>query len=307
VNRNRLLPLAILLAAAGIVAFTIIRTRVPGVASRASGKPVPLNQTPVVEGMPNAATNQPGQAGTGVFPAEKLPVGWTDFRTITEQERLDRVTAAMENHTLSADVLAFFEKEIFNRQHWDVTRNNMANALVWQESPNPRLHELFVKMLADESESPVWRDYCLQFLSECLKSSSDPEAIKSLLTRYAQGKDGLAGTAIVNVGLQEAAGRMKLGETFSQQLEAQLADPEVVTPTKLSILAMIGKRNDVRLLPLVRTYATNTTDSLRRCAIATLGQIGAPSDLPLIRAGLTDPNRSIQMAAEAAVKRIESR
>jgi HEAT repeat protein len=261
----------------------------------------------VVDGVPAAATNQPGQAGTGVIPAEKLPAGWTDFRTITEHERLNRVTAAMENHTLPADLLAFFEKEIFNRQHWDVTRNNMANALVWQESPNPRLHELFAKMLADESESPVWRDYCLQFLSECLKSSSDPDAIKSLLTRYAQGKDGLAGTAIVNVGLQEAAGRMKPDETFSQQLEAQLADPEVVTPTKLSILAMIGKRNDVRLLPLVRSYATNTNDSLRRCAIATLGQIGTPFDLPLIRAGLTDPNRSVQLAADAALKAINRR
>jgi HEAT repeat protein len=70
---------------------------------------------------------------------------------------------------------------------------------------------------------------------------------------------------------------------------------------------MIGKRNDVRLLPLVRTYATNTTDSLRRTAIATLGQIGTPDDLALIRAGLTDPNRAVKMAAEAAVKRIESR
>jgi hypothetical protein len=306
-NRNRLLTLAFLLAAAGIVVFIIIRTRAPDVASREPGKSLPVNQTPVVAGMPAAATNQPAQTGTGVIPSEMLPAGWQDFRTITEQERLDRVTAAMENHTLSADVLAFFEKELFNRQHWDVTRNNMANALVWQESPNPRLHELFAKMLADESESPVWRDYCLQILSECLNSSSDPEAIKSLLTRYAQGKDGLAGTAIVNVGLQEAAGRMKPGETFSQQLEAQLADPEVVTPTKLSILAMIGKRNDVRLLPLVRTYATNTNDSLRRCAIATLGQIGAPSDLPLIRAGLTDPNRSVQMAAEAALKAINRR
>jgi hypothetical protein len=306
-KRNRLLTLAILLAAAGIVAFTILRTRTSGVASREPGKPVPVNQTPVVAGVPNAATNQSGQAGTAVIPAEKLPVGWTDFRTITEQERLDRVTAAMENHTLPADVLAFFEKEIFNRQHWDVTRNNMANALVWQESPNPRLHELFAKMLAEESESPVWRDYCLQFLSECLKSSSDPEAIKSLLTRYAQGKDGLAGTAIVNVGLQEAAGRMKPGETFSQQLEAQMADPEVVTPTKLSILAMIGKRNDVRLLPLVRTYATNTNDSLRRTAIATLGQIGTPDDLALIRAGLTDPNRAVKMAAEAALKAMDRR
>jgi hypothetical protein len=109
---------------------------------------VPVIQTPVVAGIPNAATNQPAQAGTAVIPAENLPVGWQDFRTITDQERLDRVTAAMENHTLPADVLAFFEKEIFNRQHWDVTRNNMANALVWQESPNPRLHERFAKMLA---------------------------------------------------------------------------------------------------------------------------------------------------------------
>jgi len=306
-NRNRLLLLALMAAAAGIVAFTIIRTRAPGEPSREPVESVPVIQTLVVDNVPDAVTNQPGQASLDVIPAETLPVGWADFRTLTEHERLNRVTAAMENHTLPADVLAFFEQEIFNRQLWAVTRNNMANALVWQESPNPRLHECFAKMLADESESPVWRDYCLQFLSECLASSSDPEAIKTILTRYAQGKDGLAGTAIVNIGFQEAAGRMKPDETFSQQLETQLADPEVVTPTQLSILAMIGKRNDVRLLPLVRIYATNSTDALRRTAIATLGQIGTPDDLPLIRAGLTDPNRAVKMAAEAAVKRIESR
>jgi hypothetical protein len=112
-----------------------------------------------------------------------MPVGWEYFLTLKPGEQLNRVTAAMENHTLPADVLVFFEKEIFNRQLWAVTRNNMGNALVWQESPNPRLHELFAKMLADESESPAWRDYCLQFLSECLKSSSDPEAIQAILTR----------------------------------------------------------------------------------------------------------------------------
>jgi len=306
-KRNRFLPLALLVAASGIIAFTIIRTRTSGEPSHEPVEPVSVIPTPVMGGVPDAATNQPKPASPDVLPVETLPAGWQDFRTITEQERLNRVTAAMENYTLPADVLAFFEQEIFNRQHWDVTRNNMANALVWQESPNPRLHALFAKMLADETESPVWRDYCLQFLSECLKSSSDPDAIKAILTRYAQGKDGLAGTAIVNVGLQEAAGRMKPDETFSQQLEAQLADPEVVIPTKLSILAMIGKRNDVRLLPLVRTYATNSTDALRRTAIATLGQIGTPEDLALIRTGLTDPNRAVNMAAEAAEKRIESR
>ena len=107
-KRNRLLPLVFLAAAAGIVAFTIIRTRATGVASRAPGRPAPVIQTPVVDGVPDADAQQPGQAGTGVIPTEKLPAGWQDFRTITEQERLNRVTAAMENHALPADVLAFF-------------------------------------------------------------------------------------------------------------------------------------------------------------------------------------------------------
>ena len=307
-KHNRILSFVLLAAAAGVVSVMIFQDRAPHAEPSSSVvEPVPSIPTPVTEDVPDVETPPPEPVRLDGVPAETLPVGWADFRTLTEHEILNRVTAAMENHTLPADLLAFFEQEIFNREYWAVTRNNMANALVWQESPNPRLHELFAKMLADESESPVWRDYCLQFLSECLKSSSDPEAIKSLLTRYAQGKDGLAGTAIVNIGLQEAAGRMKPDETFSQQLEAQLTDPEVVTPTKLSILAMIGKRNDVRLLPLVRTYATNTNDSLRRTAIATLGQIGTPDDLALIRAGLTDPNRAVKMAADAALKRIESR
>jgi|GEM_PF-791217 len=307
-KHNRILPFVLLAVVAGIVFVTIIRNRTPH--AEPSGRvveSVPLIPTPVSEDVPDVETPLPEPVRPDGIPAETLPSGWQDFRILTEHERLNRVTAAMENHTLQADVLAFFEKEIFNRQLWAVTRNNMANALVWQESPNPRLHELFSKMLADETESPVWRDYCLQFLSECLPSSSDPKAIKAILTRYAQGKDGLAGTAIVNIGFQEAAGRMKPDETFSQQLEAQLADPEVVTPTKLSILAMIGKRNDVRLLPLVRTYATNTIDALRRTAIATLGQIGTPEDLPLIRTGLTDPNRAVKMAAEAAEKAMERR
>jgi len=297
-KHNRLLPFVLLAAVAGIVSVMIFQNRAPH--AEPSGRvvePVPPIPTPMLENVPSIEAPPPEPVRPDVIPAETLPSGWQDFRILTEHERLNRVTAAMENHTLPADLLAFFEQEIFNREYWAVTRNNMANALVWQETPNPRLHECFAKMLADESESPVWRDYCLQFLSECLASSSDPEAIKAILTRYAQGKDGLAGTAIVNIGFQEAAGRMTPDETFSQQLEMQLADPEVVIPTKLSILAMIGKRNDVRLLPLVRTYATNSTDALRRTAIATLGQIGTPEDLPLIRAGLTDPNRSVQMAA----------
>ena len=209
-----------------IVVVGVVILGVVSVLRKGAPRPV-IASPPVAPPSPSAVANAPAISNSApvsvvpplaATPAEKLPKGWENFRKLREIGQLNRVTAAMENRTLPADVLAFFEKEIFNRQHWDVTRNNMANALVWQEQPNPRLHELFAKMLADETESPVWRDYCLQFLSECLKSSSDPEAIKALLARYAQGKDGLAGTAIVNIGLQEGSGRIKPDETFSQPL-----------------------------------------------------------------------------------------
>jgi hypothetical protein len=77
--------------------------------------------TPAPSAFTNALAVPPASVTSVLIPpAEKLPAGWEDLRTIAEQERLDRVTAAMENHTLPADVLAFFETEIFNRQHWHV-------------------------------------------------------------------------------------------------------------------------------------------------------------------------------------------
>ncbi len=55
------------------------------------------------------------------------PQGLGDFRKLREMAQLNRVTAAMENYTLPADVLAFFEKELFNRQHWDVIHSGLTD------------------------------------------------------------------------------------------------------------------------------------------------------------------------------------
>jgi len=299
-KRSSILIVGAVVVIAGLAAWMIVNRR-PVTGPTAPGMP------PVEVAADLKSPPEPVPPSRPAVPAEELPVGWKDFRSLNAAQQLNRVTAAMADRTLPADVLAFFEQEIFNRSHMAVTRNNMANALVWQETPNPRLHELFAKMLEDETENPVWRDYCLQFLSECLQSSSDPEAIKAILARYAQGKDGLAGTAIVTISLQEGAGRMQPDENFSRQLEGQLADPEVATPTKLSILGVIGRRQDVRLLPLVRTYARDRNDGLRRSALATLGLIGVSEDLPLVQSGLSDPNRAVQLAAKAAEARLRSR
>ena len=134
----------LLIVVAGVLLLCVV-----AVLRKGGSRPV-TTQPPAVP-PPVAVTNAPAVSNLSpvsvvpppATPAESLPKGWDDFQKLREMAQLNRVTAAMENYTLPADLLAFFEKEIFNRQHLDVTRYNMANALVLQETPNPRLHELF--------------------------------------------------------------------------------------------------------------------------------------------------------------------
>jgi len=54
----------------------------------------------------------------------------------------------------------------------------------------------------------------------------------------------------------------------------------------------------------VRQYAEqNDNANLKRTAIASLGLLGDPADLELIRSGLKHRNPAVQMAAEAALAR----
>ena len=95
------------------------------------GAPRPVNAQPPAVPSPVAVTNasavsnpcpvsvvppplRQAQGMNAATPAEILPKGWEDFRKLREMAQLNRVTAAMENYTLPADVLAFFEKELFN-------------------------------------------------------------------------------------------------------------------------------------------------------------------------------------------------
>ncbi len=232
---------------------------------------------------------------------DKAPLGYEEFYELNQMKRLNQVTESMKNKDLPKQIQSFYKAELFNRDHWDVTRNNMANALVWQENPDPNLHRLFIRMLEDKDEDPVWRDYCLQFLSECLRSSSGPELVKSKIREYSLK----TGTATVHLAYQESEGVLQLGHAFSKQLADQLKNDEVTEATKVSILGVVEKRKDRKLQPLLREYAKQDENAnLKRTATASLGLIGDPEDEPLIRSGLTHRNRAVQMAAKAALKRI---
>jgi hypothetical protein len=253
---------------------------------------------------------------------ELAPAMWEDFYELSQMKRLNRVTKEMgKTAPMTPEMYAFFKAELFNRDHWDVTRTNMANALVWTRNadnkhPDPDLHEAFITMLEDDTEDPIWRDYSLQFLSENLANSSDPKRVQEVITKFSKGTGSIAGTAMVHMAYQEQYGDLELDDAFNKQLAEQLEHPEVHRDTKLSIICIMGKRKDVNRLPLIRKYAKQDDDiGLKRTAIAAIGTIAespdsrdslTADDKALVQAATNHKSRLVQMAAKAAIKKFAS-
>ncbi len=242
-------------------------------------------------------------------PPESVPEQLEGFYEWPQTERLNKITEHMSERDLSPEIIDFYKREICNRAHWDVTRNNMANALVGQHNKDPKLYETFLMMLEDENEDPVWRDYCIQFLSECMEFSDDKDKIMAAIKKYSMdGKKDMGGTAIIHLAYQEGEGTVKLGEEYGERIAKQLDDEEVTLATKISILGVIGQRRDTRRIALVRKYADqNEVASLKRTAIGTLGLIGDESDIPLVKAALGHKNRGVVLAAKGALKRLTAK
>lgn len=305
--------LVTLLIIAGLAVWYLIN-------NRPAAEPIESRTEPVATVEPTNDNEQPRTRGARYVCPEEIPAGWGLFHEESQMTRLNRVTEVMNaRQPMDPELYAFFKAELFNRDHWHVTRNNMANALVQARDandnhPDPDLHEVFIAMLEDESQDTVWRDYCLQFLSEILPTSSEPDRVKQVITKFSKNADSIAGTAMVHMALHGQEGNMELDDDFNKHLAEQLENPEMHRDTRLAILGVMGKRKDIDRLPLIRKYARQDDDaSLKRVAIAALGIIGADpettasitdEDKAIIQTALRHQNSAVQMAAQTALARI---
>lgn len=256
----------------------------------------------VCQTLPAGMSGAPTKYTPAVPESERLQ----DFHDLSPAEQLDLATGLMRNHDLSAQDTEFIKSELCNRSLDNVIRNNLANALIGQNNPDPDLHHVFLPMIDDPTESPVWRDYSLQFLSSTLAFTSQPELVIEKLKEVANhGRGNIQGTALVHLFLHERKGRIQLEDKFAQVVSQSLEAEDVSEATKLSLLAIIAERNDRQHLAQVRKYARqNESAALKRVAIAALGRIGDRTDLFLIEEGLQHKNRSVQKAAKSAKQKL---
>ena len=103
------------------------------------------------------ATLPEGQMGKPVIytPLDSPTGRFMDFAEMSKKDQQNLATALMHEKRIHEDEIAFMKAELANKKLTNVTRNNLANALILQAKPDRELHKLFLSMIDDPTESPT--------------------------------------------------------------------------------------------------------------------------------------------------------
>jgi hypothetical protein len=188
-----------------------------------------------------------------------------------------------------------------------VTRNNIAAGLMRQKPQIPGLDRVFLGMAKDPNETPVWRDYALQFLTQTFDRATDPtEIVTALRVVLADSHGPEAGTAATHLANLAESGRWKPDDHFDQQLMSVVRDPSRHEASRSSILAILGQRGYAPVLAEARQLAPSAElPGIRRAAVGVVGYRGDASDVALLQALTTDAEPSVRLVATQALKSLE--
>jgi len=255
----------------------------------------------------NQGDNLPGKHASAARPDDPL-VLFEGFDQLAPMEQRGFIASTQSNYDLPKGDAQFLVSLIGDKSLSETTRNNIANILVAQNRKDPKLYKTLLAMVDDEAESPLWRDYALQHLATTYSFASDPKTIESKLRSIVGASNGsIAGTALILLDDLESDGHIKVPELEQWAVE-KLENSKSALPTRTSALALLGKRFSEKHVELVRQYAAqDKTPSLKRVAIAALGNIGQKEDLAIVQGNLKNPDKSVAMAAKGAEKKLRHR
>lgn len=237
------------------------------------------------------------------------PPALTGFRSWSRQAQLNAITAIESNPRLDDQVVAFLGYELAaDRSLDDITRNNIANALLIQSQAFTTLPETLIHMVNDRNESSTWRAYALQHLATAFErvNGGDQQILKALQSAMADPDNSVACTAMIQLNRLERDKFLKLDPDYAQTVISRLRSKGNDDPVVgISIIPLLGERREKAALPEIRPLAQDSDPHVRRVAIAALGRMGDVTDLALMRRSLDDGNELVEMAARGAIARLE--
>lgn len=180
--------------------------------------------------------------------------------------------------------------------------------------------QLLQRILQDEDQHPVIRDYALQHLFEYYQATiqSTPaqtvdsarrnKLMKVFWAALERKQESLAGTALLGLFyLSESDPAVDRGQLARQALDL-LESRDTGELARISAFQVCGLSGERQALPKAVTAAIQTGSiPLQVSAIAAIGALGSDAELPLLRRLRGESNPSVRAAAGSAIQRIQSR
>ena len=266
-----------------------------------AGRPLDSKKSPAIIQAPRLQAHVPE------------PKALAGFASWSPSRQLNAVTELQGNPHLDPQTVAFFVRALSDRQLDEVTRNNVANALLIQEQMPTGIPHLLASMIDDHDESSVWRSYAVQHVAIAYEREQSRFIVDALTGAMNSNCTSVACTAMMQLHRLNRLNQLGqdkllvLDDSFDQALitaftAAPLHDPMIAMTT----LSILGERGVMAALPIVREALTNPDPHVRRVAVATLGRLGNAGDLSTLEPFLADDHELVVLAARGALQRLKN-
>ncbi len=177
----------------------------------------------------------------------------------------------------------------------------IVNKLLWSDPDSP-----LMQAFADERQSEVWRDYCLQHIGTLLRWLQGERAVSALNMLW-QGTEqragALAGTALIALQRNVAHGVSQ--EHVADRAAAVAANPALGGGSRATALQILAGFEDARALPPARAALSSSRDLvLRLAALNVVGAMGEFTDKGLVERYVESSIPVLRTAAVSARARL---
>jgi len=261
-----------------------------------------------------------------IINGSKNKADYNDYRVVMLQ-----LTRKLSSDDISA-LMEFLNQKAADRSDmraiaFNGVKNDVLDVLLRQDVLPQGIGLQLVEMYNDKSLDTMWRDYCVQFItnyyerrwiyadsSQTVSKKTDAkdaerEVIEAVYWDALKETDTtIAGTALLGLNTLSQQDLTIDQERVSQAAVDLLSNPEVGEPPRITAFSIVASLDNQEALPEARVIAqTGETVTLRMAAIAAIGQLGSDSDMELLASLVHDDEERIRRIAKNALETVRKR
>lgn len=211
-------------------------------------------------------------------------------------------------------VLQFLSADFPDREqgYLIVRQNNLADRFLQTAATVHSTSETLLSVLDQPQINPLWREYCLQKLPlayDELPADSAKELqariVEQLWQQVSRSETSFSGTALLGLYRIRQPGDQAPLIAAAQHILSRKRYSLANKVTALQIAALLG---DDHALKLARAWMLDQQQaiSLRSSAIASVGAMGNPQDIPALQTLIQDQDLRIRNSSRAALQKLSA-